>query len=220
MQLFDSYRERIIEINKSVNITRITEKEDFDRRHYIDSLMCCLSDEFLSSHSVLDLGSGGGFPGVPLAIMFPEKEFVLMDSSAKRMRIVQEIADDLNITNVETIHGRAEEMGRKDDYREQFDLCVSRAVASMSTLSEYCLPFVKTGGCFIAYKGPGSDEEIEESDRAVRILGGKMLRIDETADTIFSVPGNEGHRLVYVSKENSTPSKYPRGGGKPSKKPL
>ena len=220
IKLFDDYREAILDYNEKVNITRIVERDDFERRHYIDSLMCCISDEFLSAKTIIDIGSGGGFPGVPLTVMFPEKDFVLMDSSGKRMKIVQEIVDGLNISNVRTIHGRAEELGRKDEYREQFDLCVSRAVAAMPTLSEYCIPFVKVKGCFIAYKGPGSDEEISGADKAVSLLGGKIVRTEEAAGTVFSAEGNEGHRLVYIIKESPTPSKYPRGGGKPSKNPL
>ena len=218
--LFDAYREKILEYNEKVNITRIVEKDDFERRHYIDSLMCCTALEFRKAGSIIDIGSGGGFPGVPLAIMFPEKEFVLMDSSGKRIKIVDEITSLIGISNVRTIHGRAEELGRKEEYREQFDLCVSRAVASMATLSEYCIPFVKIGGAFIAYKGPGSDEEISASVKAIGTLGGKISRIEEAGDTIFYAPGNEGHRLVCISKESPTPPKYPRGGGKPSKKPL
>ena len=220
MKLLDEYREAILDYNEKVNITRIVERDDFERRHYIDSLMCCISDEFLSARNIIDIGSGGGFPGVPLAIMFPEKVFVLMDSSGKRMKIVQEIVSDMGICNVRTIHGRAEELGRNEEYREKFDLCVSRAVASMPTLSEYCLPFVKVDGSFIAYKGPGSDDEIAGADKAISTLGGKIIRTEEAAGTVFSADGNEGHRLVYIIKESPTPSKYPRGGGKPSKKPL
>ena len=220
MNLLCEYRTRILEINKMVNLTRIVDPDDFDRKHYIDSLMCAQSKEFRSSERIIDIGSGGGFPGVPLAVLFDNKEFVLMDSSGKRMKIVQQICDELKIRNVTTVHGRAEELGRKAEYREKFDLCVSRAVASMSTLSEYCLPFVVKGGTFIAYKGPGSDAEISSANNAVSLLGGYIDRVEETAESSFAVPGNEGHRLVYIHKENYTPDKYPRGGGKPSKKPL
>ena len=214
------YKERILDTNKMVNITRITDPDDFDVKHYIDSLACCQSPEFQAASSVIDIGSGGGFPGIPLAVIFPEKEFLLMDSSGKRMKIVAEIADDLGIMNVETVHGRAEELGRSKEYREKFDVCVSRAVAALPTLCEYCLPFVKTGGCFISYKGPGSDEEIAGAKKAISILGGRIHRIEENNDTVFSGTGNEGHRLIYIRKESATPDKYPRGGGKPSKKPL
>lgn len=220
MNILCEYRSRLLEINKMVNLTRIVDPDDFDRKHYIDSLMCTQSKEFRSSERIIDIGSGGGFPGVPLAVLFDNKEFVLMDSSGKRMKIVQQICDELNIRNVTAIHGRAEELGRKTEYREQFDLCVSRAVASMSTLSEYCLPFVVKGGTFIAYKGPGSDAEISSAKNAVSLLGGYIDRVEETADSSFAVSGNEGHRLVYIQKINNTPEKYPRGGGKPSKKPL
>ena len=214
------YKERILDINKMVNITRITDPEEFDAKHYIDSLASCLSPEFKAASTVIDVGSGGGFPGIPLAVLYPEKDFLLMDSSGKRMKIVGEISDDLGINNVRVLHGRAEELGRSSEYRERFDVCVSRAVASLSTLCEYCLPFVKPGGCFISYKGPESDEEIAAADTAISVLGGRLDRIENNSGTMFAGSGNEGHRLIYIMKEKSTPDKYPRGGGKPSKKPL
>lgn len=214
------YKERILEINKMVNITRITDPKEFDSKHYIDSLACCDSPEFIQADSVIDIGSGGGFPGVPLAVIYPEKEFLLMDSSSKRMKIVHEITTDLGINNVTTIHGRAEELARTAEYREKFDVCVSRAVAALPTLCEYCIPFVKVGGCFISYKGPDSHKEISSASNAISTLGGKLDRVMENGSTVFAGTGNEGHRMIYIWKEMHTPDKYPRGGGKPSKKPL
>ena len=220
IEKLDEYRKGILEANEMVNMTRITELEEFNNRHYIDSMMCCQSDEFLNAQSIIDVGSGGGFPGVPLALMFPEKQFTLLDSSRKRMNIVSEILSEMNIDNVVTIHARAEELGRNTDYRESYDLCVSRAVASLPSLCEFCIPFVKTGGTFISYKGPKGDEELEQAKNAISKLGGQIGQILESDDTIFKAHGNEGHKLIFIKKISATPSQYPRGGGKPLKKPL
>lgn len=210
------YMEEILRLNESVNLTAITDRREFIQKHYADSLLCAELDEFRSAGTVIDVGTGGGFPGVPLAIAFPEKQFTLIDSLNKRIKIVNEICEKLGIANVTAIHGRAEELARKKELREIFDLCVSRAVANMSTLAEYCLPFVKMGGSFIAYKGPDCDDEIREAQRAIDLLGGRL------AGDVR--PGGEDmpfdHRLIIIQKEKNTPSKFPRKAGKPSKEPL
>ena len=166
------YMEGVLEWNEKVNLTAITDRDEFIQKHFIDSLLCAGTLEFTDSSSICDIGTGGGFPGVPLAICYPDKQFTLMDSLEKRLKIVRQLCNEIGVENVEVVHGRAEELARQKDYREQFNLCVSRAVANMRVLSEYCLPFVKTGGCFIAYKGPDCQSEIDDARRAIQILGG------------------------------------------------
>lgn len=213
---FNGYMDEILERNQYVNLTAITDREEFIQKHYIDSLLCTGLKEFRSAGTVIDVGTGGGFPGVPLAIAFPEKEFVLIDSLNKRIKIINELCESFGILNVKAVHGRAEELARKKELRQNFDLCVSRAVANMSTLSEYCLPFVKVGGNFIAYKGPDCGDEIDAASNAIRILGGEISGIRK--------PKLEGlpfeHKLVCISKIKDTTSKYPRKAGTPSKEPI
>lgn len=210
------YMEEILELNQHINLTAITDREEFIKKHYIDSLLSVDCDEFKSAKTVIDVGTGGGFPGVPLAIAFPEKKFVLIDSLNKRIKIINELCRKLGIKNVEAIHGRAEELARKNEMRESFDLCVSRAVANMSTLAEYCLPFVRKGGCFIAYKGPDCDEELKTAAKAIKVLGGKIIR--EYSPQFEGLPFD--HKLIVIKKENNTGSKYPRKAGIPSKEPI
>ncbi len=211
-----SYMDTILEKNKSVNLTAITQRDEFIGKHYADSLLCAGAEEFIKAENVIDVGTGGGFPGIPLAIAFPEKEFVLLDSLNKRIKIVKEAAEAAGIDNVSAVHGRAEDFARKKEMRESFDICVSRAVANMSTLCEYCLPFVKVGGCFIAYKGPDCEDEIKEAERAVYLMGGETERT-ETPDM---QSGGAKHTLIFISKVRNTMSKYPRKAGIPSKEPI
>ncbi|MDO4176671.1 MAG: 16S rRNA (guanine(527)-N(7))-methyltransferase RsmG [Bacillota bacterium] len=211
------YMECILEKNESVNLTAITDREDFVQKHFVDSLSCANEGEFLNADRIIDVGTGGGFPGIPLAVCFPEKEFVLMDSLAKRINIIRELCVKLGIENVSVVHGRAEDLGKQEGLRESFDLCVSRAVANMSTLCEYCLPFVRVGGCFIAYKGPDCESEINDALGAIRVLGGKLDRLDEPNSRAQK---GYNHRLAFINKVEATPEKYPRKAGTPSKKPL
>ena len=213
---FEGYMESVLEKNKHINLTAITDRDEFIRKHYVDSLLCASSADFRNANSFIDVGTGGGFPGIPLAIAFPEKEFVLIDSLNKRIRIINELCENYGIDNVTALHGRAEELGRNSNFRESFDICVSRAVANMSTLSEYCLPFVKIGGTFIAYKGPECSEELNNASNAIRMLGGEVMRIENPQ--FDELPFE--HTLIYINKAESTRSKYPRKAGTPSKEPI
>ena len=206
------YMEKVLQWNEKVNLTAITDREEFVQKHLVDSLLCAETLEFTESSSICDVGTGGGFPGVPLAVCYPEKEFVLMDSLAKRIKIVQQICDELSIKNVRAVHGRAEDLARTGDYREAFDLCVSRAVANMRVLSEYCIPFVRVGGSFIAYKGADCELEIGDSKEAIRRLGGGETEIRKLPHL--------GHSLVIIKKVSPTPKTYPRKAGTPARKPL
>lgn len=206
------YMELVLERNQHVNLTAITDRDEFIRRHYIDSLAAATLSEFQAAETVIDLGTGGGFPGVPLAIMFPEKQFTLADSLNKRIRIIQEFCETLGIENVTAIHGRAEDLGQQADLREAFDACVSRAVADMRVLAEYCLPFVKVKGSFIAYKSSDCEAELQGAKRAIELLGGGNFRLAPAA--------SDEHILVVVHKEKTTPKQYPRRAGTPGKKPL
>ena len=208
----EQYMEGVLAWNEKVNLTAITEREEFVQKHLIDSLLCAETLGFTEASSICDVGTGGGFPGVPLAVCYPEKEFVLMDSLGKRVRIVQQLCDDLGITNVTAVHGRAEDLARQTDFRERFDLCVSRAVANMRVLCEYCMPFVRAGGFFIAYKGPDCESEINDASNAVKVLGGALPEIKPLPHL--------DHNLVIVRKEKPTPDAYPRKAGVPSRKPL
>lgn len=213
---YSAYMDGILRWNKMVNITAITEETAFIEKHYIDSLLCASYPQFQKAESVIDVGTGGGFPGIPLAIAAPDKKFVLMDSLNKRIRIIRELCDEIGIKNVEAIHGRAEEIARNKIYRQNFDLCVSRAVANLSVLSEYCIPFLKKGGWFLAYKGPDVGEELEESKKAVHILGGKIRKTEQVAVNNFAFD----HKIIFIEKTKDTPPKFPRKAGTPSKDPL
>jgi len=208
------YMQGILEYNKSINLTAIKDPEEFILRHYADSLAVIGTDEFEKAETVIDVGTGGGFPGVPLAVMCPEKKFVLADSLAKRLAVIDELCEKLGIVNISTVHGRAEDLGKSLSHREKYDFCVSRAVANMSTLSEYCLPFVKVGGCFAAYKTEDSAEEIEAARKAIEVLGGKVEK------QIGHGGEDRRHMLIFVKKVGNTPKKYPRKAGTPAKSPI
>lgn len=213
---FIQYYELLVEWNKVMNLTGITEWEEVVQKHFVDSLALIHAIELTESYKVLDLGTGAGFPGIPLKIAFPHLEIVLLDSLNKRIKFLNEVIAQLGLTGISAYHGRAEEFAKKTEYREQFDLVVSRAVANLSTLSEYCIPYVKIGGYFVSYKSGDVQEELEKSEKAIDILGGCLEDVEE-----FTLPQSDISRtLVIIEKEQSTKKKYPRMGGKPSKEPL
>ena len=213
---FILYKELLKEWNQKINITSITEDVEIDIKHFLDSLTPIETNLINGKKSLIDIGTGGGFPGVPLKIYNEELEVTLLDSLNKRIIFLNEVIKELGLKNINAIHGRAEELGRKGEYREQYDICISRAVASLDTLLEYCMPFVKKGGHFISMKGPEVDEELKDSQRAINLLGGKLI------DTkIFTLPESDiRHSLIIIEKIRETPTKYPRAGGKPKSKPL
>ena len=212
----EAYRDGILEVNKFMNLTRVSDPEEFWDKHVLDSLACVDTEEYRDALKVLDLGTGAGFPGIPLAVYSPEKEFILMDSVAKKLKAVEEEASKIGLANVSFVHGRAEDLARDAAYREAFDLCVSRAVAGLPVLLEYCLPFIKVGGSLISYKGPGYAEEIEASENALKKLGGEIVSVEraELGDEDLE------HYIITVRKTAPTPKAYPRKAGTPSKKPL
>lgn len=216
MEQFFKYYELLVEWNKVMNLTSIVDMEDVVRKHFVDSLTVVKVFSGKEYKKIIDVGTGAGFPGVPIKIAFPEMNIVLLDSLNKRVQFLNEVIGQLRLNDIRTVHGRAEDFGRESLYREQFDICVSRAVANLSTLSEYCVPFVKLGGYFISYKSGNAGDEIEGARGALKLLGGKIDRIEE-----FMIPGSDIQRtLVKIKKVEGTSKKYPRKSGMPGKEPL
>ncbi len=211
-----NYKELVLEWNKKFNLTAITEDEEFNIKHLYDCLLLLKADEIKNAKTIVDVGTGAGFPGIVLAICLPNIEFTLVDSVNKKVRFLDIVVEELNLKNVKTIHGRSEELARDEKYRDNFDVCVSRAVASLDTLSEYCLPLVKKDGYFISMKGSKAEEELNQAEDAIRILSAKFdKKIDYTL-----TEDDHNRSLIFLKKINSTGKKYPRAGGAPRNKPL
>ena len=214
IEQFLKYYEILVETNKVMNLTAITEFDEVIEKHFLDSLSLVRVFDLNRNVKILDLGTGAGFPGIPLKITFPEIDIVLADSLNKRVKFLNEVVETLQLKQVETVHGRAEELAKNKKYREQFDLCVSRAVANLSSLSEYCIPFVKEGGRFISYKSGEIEEEVDQAKRAIHVLGGKL-------DQVYKFDLHEQKRsFVIIEKVKKTPAVYPRKAGTPTKEPL
>ena len=214
---FMTYYELLVEWNSFMNLTAITEFNEVMKKHFVDSvsLIRAIADLGEKEYSLIDVGTGAGFPGIPLKIVFPKLKIVLLDSLNKRVSFLNEVISKLDLKDIQAIHGRAEDMAKKE-YRENFDLCVSRAVANLATLSEYCLPFVKTGGFFVSYKSEKITEEYENAGEAIKVLGGKYIKQVE-----FTLPSSDIYRnLFMIQKIKNTPGKFPRKAGLPSKEPI
>ncbi len=216
------YYELVVEKNKVMNLTAITEEDEFISKHFVDSLSIIkapdLKDELAQAKGIklIDVGTGAGFPGMVLKIVFPSLKITLFDSLKKRLNFLDEVVAELELKDIETLHGRAEDYGNNKLYREKYDICVSRAVANMSSLSEYCLPFVKPDGLFVAYKSGESHSEIREASKAIKILGGNTEDIQD-----FMLPDSDIERsVVSVRKIKKTPAQYPRKAGTPAKEPI
>ncbi len=216
LEKFKIYKSLLKEWNEKVNITAIKDDEEIDIKHFLDSLTIFSTGKITEGKRIIDIGTGGGFPGVPIKIVEDSVEVVLLDSLNKRLKFLDEVIKELNLKNIRTLHERAEDLGNNQEYREMFDIAVSRAVASLNVLSEYCLPFVKLDGYFIAMKGSESNEEIDEAKKAIKLLGGKL---EDKID--IKVPQSDiAHSLLVIRKISHTPTKYPRQAGKIKKNPL
>ena len=218
---FDRYAELLVEWNQKMNLTAVTEPQDIVLKHFVDSITALTVLPEKTGLSLIDVGTGAGFPGIPLAIMREDIELTLLDSLNKRLVFLKEVCDALGI-RAQLIHSRAEEGGRNPKLRERYDVAIARAVAAMPVLSEYCIPFVKTGGRFIAMKGPDSDAEMQAASRAVELLGGRVSAVKELTLPCQSHDGVEllGRRLFVIDKEKLTPSRFPRQSAKIAKEPL
>ena len=212
LQQFMTYYEMLIEKNKVMNLTAITDFDEVVEKHFVDSVSLIQVVDLHQPLKVIDLGTGAGFPGIPLKIVFPELNVVLADSLNKRLVFLNEVIDALGLTEIYTVHGRAEDLARMPEYREQFDLCVSRAVANLSTLAEYCLPFVRLGGKFISYKSGECENEVAAAKSAIFLLGGKVEDVYK-----FSI-GEAQRAFISLTKANGTSKKYPRKAGMSYKK--
>lgn len=214
-QFFEYYR-LLVQWNEFMNLTAITEMEEVMEKHFVDSLALSKAAEVGKIETLIDVGTGAGFPGIPLKIAYPHLRVVLLDSLNKRVKFLNTVIEALGLTDIQAVHGRAEDAARQKAYREQFDAAVSRAVANMASLSEYCLPFIKVGGVFVPYKSGNIEEELKDAGKAVKTLGGTIRRVEK-----FQLPDTDIERsLVLIKKTERTDKRYPRKAGLPSKEPI
>lgn len=213
---FNKYYELLIDWNEKINLTAITEYDEVLKKHFEDSISICEHINMNDVESVIDVGTGAGFPGIPIKIMFPHIKLTLLDSLNKRINFLNIVIEELGLTDVTTVHGRAEDLAKKPEFRESFDLCVSRAVANLSTLSELCIPFVKLNGRFVSYKAEKADMELKDATNAIKLLGGTDVDVKDVIlpDTDYQ------RKMIIISKGKTTPKKFPRKAGTPAKEPL
>lgn len=213
---FYRYYELLTEWNQVMNLTAITEYEEIVLKHFVDSIALIQVQNMTKTKTVIDVGTGAGFPGIPLKIVYPQLKVTLLDSLNKRVKFLSQVITELELEGIEAIHGRAEDMAHKAEYREQYEISISRAVANLASLSEYCIPYVKMGGYFISYKSGNIGEEVQRAQKAIQILGGKIEVVKE-----FTLPDSDIVRsFVIVRKEKNTGKKYPRKAGIPAKNPI
>lgn len=212
---FVVYYNMLIEWNEKMNLTAITESDEVLSKHFIDSCLSSLVVEFDKHKRLIDIGTGAGFPGIPLKILYPHLEVTLVDALNKRINFLNHVIESLKLKDIRAVHARAEDLARTDE-RQAYDLCVSRAVSQLNVLCEYCLPFICLDGTFVSYKGPKTMEELEEAKNAIQVLGGSLEKV--TNEKLLDNQAVRG--FVVIKKEKSTPDQYPRKAGKPTKKPL
>lgn len=216
LEQFMTYLSLLLEWNEKMNLTAITEEQDVVLKHFADCLSLVPLLEWRTDMQIIDVGTGAGFPGIPVKIACPAVKMTLLDSLQKRIGFLQEVGSQLHLDGVTYVHSRAEDGGQNPAYREQFDLCVSRAVANLAVLAEYCLPFLKVGGRLAALKGPDAAAEVEQAAGALKKLGGRLVEIKDV-----EIPHTDlSHKLVFIEKVSPTPKKYPRNAGKIKKEPL
>lgn len=215
IEKFEKFKKLILDYNEHTNLTRITEDEEFNVKHFLDSISLIKTNLFDGNKKVIDIGTGAGFPGVPLKLYNDELNITLLDSLRKRIDFLSGAIEELGLEKIYPIHARAEEIARTEEYREQYEIAVSRAVANLSTLAEYAMAFVKVGGYFVSQKGPEYKEELKNAKRAIEVMGGEVKDIIHTP-----LPNDIDHYIIVIKKVKATDKKYPRGGGKPRKSPL
>lgn len=216
VDMFLKYKDLLIEWNEKINLTAITEDRDVMIKHFLDSVSCMKVPYIKENDKVIDVGTGAGFPGIPINIYYKDVQLTLLDSLNKRIKFLKEVCTNIGLNHVKFEHGRAEDYGKNKNHREKYDVVVARAVAQLNILSEYCLPFVKVGGYFICQKGPNIDEELKNAKKSIEILGGKFVEKKDIKLPFTDIT----HNIVVIQKQKNTPAKYPRKAGTPTRNPL